>query len=375
MKPAFFRRRPKTFLVLIIALVFLAAALAAPQVLARAGGGERFPGPSSPSGGGHGGGGDDGALFIIMWLLFNPAIPLPVKIIVIVAILVAGGYLGKKKRASRGGTMAASENWGAPSPYVTPPTASPAAGALAAQLADLKARDPNFSEQSFEDMASAAFFKIQEAWAGRDMSIARAHASPSLLQRFEAQIRELKGMGRTNKVEQATIGALDIVEAFHDGGYDYVTVKIDAAAADYTVEDSSGQVVAGSREVRHFVEYWTFLRSDQVKTPEGKQEVDSAHCPNCGAPVSINAVGKCEYCGSDVTSGKFSWVLSEITQASVWRPRASAVPRPPRISPLAGERYVLGLVQCPNCGANVQDVYGITTERCWRCGGTVPTAQ
>ena len=258
-----------------------------------------------------------------------------------------------------------------PAPILTPTVAlNPAA--TAQELAELKARDPAFSEEAFKAMASTAFFTIQSAWSQKNMGLARSFISPTLAQRFETQLGEFRRLGRTNRMDNLAIGSMDIVETYHDGGMDYITVKINAAAGDYTVDDKTGQVVSGSKEPRSFTEFWTFLRSDQVKTTAGKADLVTQKCPNCGAPIQINALGKCDYCGSDVTSGAFSWVLAEITQASAWRPRVQAA-RPPNISPLAGERYVLGLVQCPNCGANVQDIAGVTTERCWRCGGVAPT--
>jgi hypothetical protein len=353
--------------------VALAITLIVPSItLARAGGGDRFPGGGSPGGGGWDGGGDDGLIYLIFYVIFS-RLPWPLKIIFIVIILGVGWGVKRRRkfagpgRAAAGGFQGSysSGSYSAPAPSVSP--------SLPDQLADLKTRDPNFSEQMFEDTVSTAFFKIQEAWSKKDMSIARAFLSPSLLQRFESQINEFKKKGWTNHMEQLTVGSVDIVEAFHDGGYDYLTARINAAAVDYTVENRSGLLVHGTREIRPFTEYWTLLRSDSVKTEANKELILSKHCPNCGAPASVNAVGKCDYCGSELTSGRFSWVLSEITQASAWKPRVQAPPRPAQISPLAGERYVLGLVQCPNCGANVQDVAGVTAERCWRCGSTVPT--
>ena len=204
------------------------------------------------------------------------------------------------------------------------------------------------------------------------MSSAQAFVSPSLLGRFSAQLDGFKREGKINKVDKLAVGSVEIAEAAHDGGNDYITAMIKAAAADYIVNEKTGQILSGSTDVTQFTEFWTFLRSDQVKTPAGAPELISKHCPNCGAPMAVNAIGKCEYCGSELTSGQFSWVLSEITQASVWKPRAVAV-RPQNVSPLAAGRYVLGIVQCPKCGANVQDIAGITNEKCWRCGGTVTT--
>ena len=34
------------------------------------------------------------------------------------------------------------------------------------------------------------------------------------------------------------------------------------------------------------------------------------NCPNCGAPIKINTIGECDYCGSTITNGDFGWVLN-----------------------------------------------------------------
>ena len=36
------------------------------------------------------------------------------------------------------------------------------------------------------------------------------------------------------------------------------------------------------------------------------------NCPNCGAPTQITSSGKCEYCGSIITTGEHSWALSNL---------------------------------------------------------------
>ena len=37
------------------------------------------------------------------------------------------------------------------------------------------------------------------------------------------------------------------------------------------------------------------------------------NCPNCGAPLEISSSGVCEYCGSVVTTGQYSWVLTDFS--------------------------------------------------------------
>lgn len=371
------RRQIERWLLAISTIILLSLPIL--EAFARAGGGEGYHGGGGGGfgGGGGGGGGGNALMFLVLWL-FSSRTPFSIKLIVI-AIVAAFIFFGRgRMKMARSNTSgnpldAVIDTFSSSGGPATTVASVAAVANLGEGLADLKARDPNFSEKQFEDLASTAFFKIQEAWSKRDMSLARAFTSPSLYARFQSQIDGFKSADKINKIDNLAVGSVEVVEAVHDGGLDYVTVRINASAADYMVDQKTGKLISGSQSSQPFTEYWTFLRADQVKTKAGGSEIVSQHCPNCGAPLQVNALGKCDYCGSEVTSGAFSWVLSEITQASVWRPRAASAPRPQNVSPLAGERYVLGLVKCPKCGANVQDILGVTNEKCWRCGATVTT--
>ena len=57
-----------------------------------------------------------------------------------------------------------------------------------------------------------------------------------------------------------------------------------------------------------------FMRSVGVKTTSAADNNMTGHnCPNCGAPLNISSTGVCEYCGSTVTTGLYSWVLSDFS--------------------------------------------------------------
>ena len=45
------------------------------------------------------------------------------------------------------------------------------------------------------------------------------------------------------------------------------------------------------------------------------QKVNKKNCPNCGAPTQITSAGKCEYCGSVITTGEYNWCLSNLERA------------------------------------------------------------
>jgi len=183
---------------------------------------------------------------------------------------------------------------------------------IQAELAKIKTTDPGFNEEVFKDKAQTAFFKLQEGWERQDLSIMRPFVSDPVLSRYTNQLTDMKSRGEKDVMENIVVGHMDITDVRSDASFNYITVKIDASAADYTL-NSQGAMIKGSKTPKGFTEYWTFLRTVGVKSDPNKQLKDNK-CPNCGAALQVNATGKCEYCNAVITSGQFDWVLSEIRQ-------------------------------------------------------------
>jgi predicted lipid-binding transport protein (Tim44 family) len=185
-----------------------------------------------------------------------------------------------------------------------------------AGLAAIAADDPAFDEVEFLDRARTAFMTLQHAWQERDVEPARAFMSPGLYLGWSSQVRQLVDLHKRNLLDGLRIETVRIVRVVHGGATDDVTVRFAAESADYEVDDRSGRKVFGSRRISEWVEYWTFQRSRGVKT--AASGIADKVCPNCGAPLSINQIGDCAYCGAAVTSGRFDWVLSRIEQEEEW---------------------------------------------------------
>ncbi len=204
------------------------------------------------------------------------------------------------------------------SPYPASEVPSPPAQDVPAELEALRTSDPAFNERQFRDRAQAAFFLLQKAWMERDLSMARGVMSDSIYQRWKVQIDQMLAAHKKNLLDNLFVAGAEIVKVERDPRLETITVRIDASAADYEVDDRSGQIVFGSRQDQAFTEYWTFVRSAGTKTL-AQGGVTERKCPNCGAPLTINESGVCRYCNVIVTSGTFDWVLDNITQANEWR--------------------------------------------------------
>jgi predicted lipid-binding transport protein (Tim44 family) len=156
--------------------------------------------------------------------------------------------------------------YGAPAEPVPAPTATVTAAPVEVSdvdrgLAHIAQMDGAFDAGAFTSAARDVFFDVQAALTARDMSRVREKITPEMYTDLQSQSDELRAAGRTNRVERADLRRSEITEAWQESGRDYVTVSFAGSLLDYTVDDATGAVVAGSATQRENVEeYWTFTR-------------------------------------------------------------------------------------------------------------------
>ncbi|MFN2464262.1 MAG: TIM44-like domain-containing protein [Candidatus Dormibacteria bacterium] len=268
------------------------------------GGGGSFGGGSSGGGGFSGGGGyrGGGGGFFFLPFFGGGSSLFCLLIVAVVAYLAYRNFTGGSSRVY--------ETAYTPAPRSYQPD-------VAAQLAEIEAADPNFNQQQFLDRAQVAFFLLQKAWQDRNVDEGRAYMSPGLYMGWKTQVDQMTAEHRKNVLEALYVQGMHIVKATHDANFDNITVQVDASAKDYDVDDRTGKKTSGDSSDTPFTEFWTFTRSAGTKTLVSGGVVEKK-CPNCGAPLDVNATGECRYCNQPVTSGKFDWVLSKIDQANEW---------------------------------------------------------
>jgi len=137
----------------------------------------------------------------------------------------------------------------------------PATNDLAAGLGYLRQMDPSFDEQRFKDQCLDNFFKVQGAFANRDMSVIRSLFTEEMFGILQSDAGDLKQLKRINRLENIAVRTVDLTEVWQEAGKDFITVRVYANLLDYTVDEGSGQVISGSKtEPVKFEEYWTFTR-------------------------------------------------------------------------------------------------------------------
>jgi predicted lipid-binding transport protein (Tim44 family) len=128
-------------------------------------------------------------------------------------------------------------------------------------LSYIQQMDSSFDEKKFQDLCMDHFFKIQGAWTNRDMSGVTNLLTEEMSGIIQGDAEKLKSERKMNRLENIAVRSVDLVEAWQESGRDYITVRFYANLLDYMVDETTGQVVLGSKiEPVKFEEYWTFTR-------------------------------------------------------------------------------------------------------------------
>ncbi len=128
-------------------------------------------------------------------------------------------------------------------------------------LGYVRQMDPSFDEKRFQDLCMDHFFKIQGAWTNRDAAGIKDLLTEEMLRIIEGDAEKLRAEKRINRLENIAVRSVDMVEAWQESGQDFVTVRFYANLLDFVEDETTGQVVSGSRtDPVKFEEYWTFTR-------------------------------------------------------------------------------------------------------------------
>ncbi len=202
-----------------------------------------------------------------------------VMLLVFVALILFIIWMIKRSKAS------------APPPSAPPPQPL--------DLDVIRTIDPDFSAVLFLDFAYALYARAHQARANSQaLDALSPYLSPAV--RAALAAREPAGV----PVAEVVVGALRVV-GIHlpapDAQPAQVRVRLEIES-NLTLGD------AGGERTQYAAESWTLIRGAGVRT-KPPQDVQSFHCPNCGAPFASSGSDRCEYCGEVAGNGRFDWTV------------------------------------------------------------------
>lgn len=192
--------------------------------------------------------------------------------------------------------------------YTTPTASTETPEQIEARI---KAIDPMFNKEKMESWAGDVFVKLQNAWTKRDWSIIRPFETNELFEQHNAQLQEYIDNNKINVMERICVEVSKLVAFRQAGDKDVLDIEIRSCMKDYIIDATTKQVLEGDKTTdRRNTYILTFVRKTGVLTKEGEAKHSTTNCPNCGAPTQVTIAGKCDYCGSIITTGEHDWVLS-----------------------------------------------------------------
>ena len=178
----------------------------------------------------------------------------------------------------------------------------------------LKVSDPNFSEAAMLSKVEHLFITTQEAYCSQNYEPVRPFLSNALYEQHVKQIQEKKARGERNVMSEMAVLMSKLENWQQDGHNEYLDVWLRVKYKSYIGRiDDPSQVVSGNPNRTFFIDFrWQFTRSAGSQTVAATDAVHTGHCPNCGAPINMNQSGKCEFCGSVISTTVHDWVLSKV---------------------------------------------------------------
>lgn len=184
-----------------------------------------------------------------------------------------------------------------------------------ALLQPILASDPGFVPETFLQKAQMAFLLVQRAYQDRNVHAARAFLAAPVWNSWSEQVNYLLEQHQRPILENLNVRGLAVTEARAEESGQSVTVHLDYVAAVHFNDDRDGRLISGSEEDARLGEDWTFWRAPGTVTVQGGGATASK-CPNCGGLLKLNDDGKCDYCGAEIQSGSYDWVVTNMQRSS-----------------------------------------------------------
>jgi ribosomal protein S24E len=172
------------------------------------------------------------------------------------------------------------------------------------------ASDPDFNVQQIEDRAGVIFWMQRLAEREKNVNPLRRFATEALCNQYFA-INKNSAPGLQGFIENINLASVKLEGFKISTFWDRIFVLIVWSGVPVML-DKDGRALEGSRITQVRRDVLVMMRKHGAKT-DLKNTLTSAHCPNCGGPLSSSYAISCDYCSTILNEGTNSWILERIT--------------------------------------------------------------
>ncbi len=165
-----------------------------------------------------------------------------------------------------------------------------------------------FNEAMFKTKVDNIFVKLYTSIMKGNLDDVKHFLSTSVYEKFNNYVNQLSSSGKRNMYDELNVKDTKIIKRTITSEKEIVEVELISRYMDYIIDINTGNVLSGDDTRR--VEKRNILTFE--KKLDTKDSTIVRKCPGCGASISVNTSGKCEYCGSIFNQSDYDYILTSI---------------------------------------------------------------
>lgn len=178
---------------------------------------------------------------------------------------------------------------------------------------------PEFDYALYKSKANSLLRSYFNAISGKTASAIAEECSITLKNNVQAIIDDFSSRNATQHFDEVNLHQTEIARYIKNGKTVTILFEIAVGYYSYATDDTSGEVVFGSKDAKMQTVYEVGLvyiqDVDKIDTKGGALGIN---CPNCGAPIKNLGVKFCEYCGTGVQEVNIrSWKFGSVTEQTL----------------------------------------------------------
>lgn len=165
-----------------------------------------------------------------------------------------------------------------------------------------------FNEAMFKTKVDNIFVKLFTSIMKGDLSDVDHFISDEVKNKYMTYINGLKSKNERQIYDELNVKDTKILSRKELEDKEVIEVEIISRYMDYIIDIDTGETVKGDDTRR--IEKRNVLVFEKKNNTKDIKLVRK--CPGCGASISVNTSGKCEYCGTIYNLEDYDYILTDI---------------------------------------------------------------
>lgn len=177
-------------------------------------------------------------------------------------------------------------------------------------LDELIKYDSNFDEAGFKSYIDNIFVKLFTSVMTDSLDDVKHFLSSEVRETYQKKIDDLNHQNLIQMYDELNVKTSSISNVEITDNSFIITVSLTARYLDYLLRKDTGSFVSGNVNNRVCKDYLLVF----TKKRQTLQQGIVRKCPGCGASLSVNTSGVCEYCGTTYNLADYDYILTSIKE-------------------------------------------------------------